>query len=101
MNFAEKNKATVHAVHFLTDSTNYNKSMIDKLHNRFRRYLDNDMLQLHFLAEKNITEGIKKFASRNNIDMISMVTHHHGLFATIFHMLTINEIFLLMKAKLM
>ncbi|MBK7567952.1 MAG: universal stress protein [Chitinophagales bacterium] len=86
LNFAEKNKATVHAVHFLTDSTNYNKSMIDKLHNRFRRYLDNDMLQLHFLAEKNITEGIKKFASRNNIDMISMVTHHHGLFATIFHM---------------
>ena len=86
LSFAEKYKATVHAVHFLTDSTNYNKSMIDKLHNRFRKYLDNDLLQLHFLAEKNITEGIKKFASRNNIDMICMVTHQHGLFATIFHM---------------
>jgi len=86
LSFAEKNKATVHAVHFLTDSTNYNKSTIDKLHSRFRKYLENDMLQLHFLAEKNITEGIKKFASRNNIDMICMVTHHHGLFATIFHM---------------
>lgn len=59
--------------------------MIDKLHNRFRRYLDNDMLQLHFLAEKYYGRD-KKFASRNNIDMISMVTHHHGLFATIFHM---------------
>lgn len=86
LNFAEKNTATVHAVHFLTDSTNYNKSTIDKLHTRFRKYLDNDMLQLHFLAEKNITEGIRKFAARNNIDMICMVTHHHGLFATIFHM---------------
>lgn len=86
INFAEKNTATVHAVHFLTDSTNYNKSTIDKLHTRFRKYLDNDMLQLHFLAEKNITEGIRKFAARNNIDMICMVTHHHGLFATIFHM---------------
>lgn len=101
LGFAEQYGATVHAVHFLQDSSNYNKSMIDKLHARFRRELEGDKLQLHFLAEKNITEGIKRFASRNSIDMISMITHNHGLFSTIFHMSVTRKIALYTQIPLL
>lgn len=86
LKFAEKYEAIVHGVHFIQDSSTYNKGSIDKLQSRFRKELESEALQLHFPAEKNITEGIKKFASRNNVDMICMVTHNHGLFSTIFHM---------------
>ncbi|MEZ5015114.1 MAG: hypothetical protein R2794_12570 [Chitinophagales bacterium] len=50
-------------VHF-RDSSNYNKSTIDKLHVRFRKELTHERLQLHFLAEKNVTEGIRKFCGQ-------------------------------------
>lgn len=99
--FAEKYHATVHAVHFMQDSNNYNKSLIEKLQSGFRKEIEAEHLQLHFLAEKNITEGIKKFATRNNIDMIGMVTHNHGLFSTIFHMSVTRNIALYSQIPLL
>jgi len=86
LGLAEKFNATVHAVHFLNDAGNYQKSLVERLQNGFRKEIEQERLQLHFLAEKNITEGIRKFAARNQVDMIGMVTHNHGLFSTIFHM---------------
>lgn len=101
ISFAERYKACVHAVHFMQDSNTYNKALIEKLQSGFRKEIDSELLQLHFLAEKNITEGIKKFASRNNIDMIGMVTHNHGLFSTIFHMSVTRNIALYAQIPLL
>lgn len=101
ISFAERYKASVHAVHFMQDSNTYNKALIEKLQSGFRKEIDAELLQLHFLAEKNITEGIKKFASRNNIDMIGMVTHNHGLFSTIFHMSVTRNIALYAQIPLL
>lgn len=101
LGFAVKYNATVHAVHFMQDTNAYNKSLIDKLQSGFRKDIEAERLQLHFLAEKNITEGIKKFASRNQIDMIGMVTHNHGLFSTIFHMSVTRNIALYSQIPLL
>lgn len=101
LGFAAKFNATVHAVHFMQDNNAYNKSLIDKLQTGFRKDIEAERLQLHFLAEKNITEGIKKFATRNNIDMIGMVTHNHGLFSTIFHMSVTRNIALYSQIPLL
>lgn len=101
LGFAAKFNATLHAVHFMQDNNTYNKSLIDKLQSGFRKDIEAERLQLHFLAEKNITEGIKKFASRNQIDMIGMVTHNHGLFSTIFHMSVTRNIALYSQIPLL
>lgn len=101
LKFAEKYEAVVHGVHFIQDAPTYNKGIIDKLQAKFRKEIDAEKLQLHFPAEKNITEGIKKFASRNQIDMISMVTHNHGLFSTIFHMSVTRNIALYAQIPLL
>lgn len=101
LKFAEKYNAVVHGVHFIQDAPTYNKGVIDKLQNKFRKEIDAEKLQLHFPAEKNITDGIKKFASRNQIDMISMVTHNHGLFSTIFHMSVTRNIALYAQIPLL
>lgn len=85
LQFCEKFDAEVHAVNFMIDNT-HNKSFTDKLQQRFRKKLESDHLQLYYLSEKNITEGIRKFAQKNNMDMICMITHTHGLLSTIFHM---------------
>lgn len=85
LEFSEKFDAEVHAVNFMIDNT-HNKSFTDKLQQRFRKKIENDKLQLYYLSEKNITEGIRKFAQKNNMDMICMITHTHGLLSTIFHM---------------
>lgn len=101
LGFAEKYDAAVHAVHFMQDNNTYNKSLIEKLQSGFRRQIEAERLQLHFLAEKNVTEGIKKFAARNAIDMIGMVTHNHGLFSTIFHMSVTRNIALYSQIPLL
>ncbi len=101
LGFAEKVGASVHAVHFMQDTNTYNKSLIEKLQTGFRRQIESERLQLHFLAEKNVTEGIKKFAARNDIDMIGMVTHNHGLFSTIFHMSVTRNIALYSQIPLL
>lgn len=101
LKFGEKYNATVHGVHFIQDASAFNKGTIDKLQNHFRKELEAETLQLHFPAEKNITEGIKKFASRNNIDMICMVTHNQGLFSTIFHMSVTRNIALYSQIPLL
>lgn len=101
LNFAEKYGAVVHGVHFIQDASTYNKGVIDKLQSKFRKEIDTEKLQLHFPAEKNITEGIKKFAARNQVDMISMVTHNHGLFSTIFHMSVTRNIALYAQIPLL
>jgi nucleotide-binding universal stress UspA family protein len=101
LKFAEKYNAIVHGVHFIQDASTYNKGAIDKLQNRFRKELEAETLQLHFPAEKNITEGIKKFATRNNVDMICMVTHNQGLFSTIFHMSVTRNIALYSQIPLL
>ena len=101
LNFAEKYDAVVHGVHFIQDASTYNKGVIDKLQSKFRKEIDTEKLQLHFPAEKNITDGIKKFAARNQVDMISMVTHNHGLFSTIFHMSVTRNIALYAQIPLL
>ncbi len=101
LGFTAKYNATLHAVHFMNDTNSYNKALVDKLQTGFRKEIDAERLQLHFLAEKNITEGIKKFASRNQVDMIGMVTHNHGLFSTIFHMSVTRNIALYSQIPLL
>lgn len=101
LKFAERYNAIVHGVHFIQDASTFNKASIDKLQNRFRKELEAETLQLHFPAEKNITEGIKKFATRNNVDMICMVTHNQGLFSTIFHMSVTRNIALYSQIPLL
>ncbi len=101
LKFAEKYNAVVHGVHFIQDASTYNKGVIDKLQNKFRKEIDAEKLQLHFPAEKNITDGIKKFAARNQVDLISMVTHNHGLFSTIFHMSVTRNIALYAQIPLL
>lgn len=101
LGFTAKYNAVLHAVHFMHDTNSYNKSLVDKLQTGFRKEIDAERLQLHFLAEKNITEGIKKFAARNQVDMIGMVTHNHGLFSTIFHMSVTRNIALYSQIPLL
>lgn len=101
MRYAELYAATVHGVHFMKEAGSFNKSFMDKVHQRFRRELDSEKLQIHFLAEKNITEAIRKFAEKNAINLICMVTHNKGLFATIFHMSVTRNIALYTEIPLL
>lgn len=76
--------AVIYVVHFLQIGNN-DGSLLDKIRQMFRTEIDNNQIHLHLSINDNNAEVIKRFAVENEIDMISMLSHHKGLFGAIFH----------------
>ena len=86
LNFASYFNAKLHGIHFIINNAVLNKPLADKMQMKFRKDIDAGNLLFHFISEKNITDGILKYAQHNDIDLVSMITYNKGLVATIFHM---------------
>lgn len=94
LKLAEIFGSTIYLIHFLLEGAVINKTILDKINTRFHKEISEERLQIHILADKNITGGISKFAERVNADTIIMVTHNRGLMATLFHMSTTRKMVL-------
>ena len=77
-------KAVIYVVQFLQIGNN-DGSLLDNIRQHFRAEIDNNKIHLHLSIDDNNANVIKKFAAENDIDMISMLSHHQGLFGAIFH----------------
>ncbi len=82
----------VHLIHFLLEGAVINKTILDKINARFHKEIREEKLEIQILADKNITDGITRYAERIGADTIFMVTHSRGLLATLFHMSTTRKI---------
>lgn len=91
----------IHLIHFLLEGAVVNKTILDKINARFNKEIREEKLQIQILADKNITDGIVKYADHIGADTIIMVTHHRGLMATLFHMSTTRNIVLYSSVPLL
>ncbi|HPR30111.1 MAG TPA: universal stress protein [Chitinophagales bacterium] len=91
----------IHLIHFLLEGSVVNKTILDKINHRYHKEIREEKLQIQILADKNITDGIVKYAEGVSADMIIMVTHHRGLMATLFHMSTTRNIVLYSSVPLL